>query len=143
MRNATFERQGWSHDSTSLPVLSLLVVLAGLWQIVAPFLLNFADEQVVMRNAIATGIALALFACLGAYGNGRWSWSIVRAWNWLACLTALWLLSSPFILGYREIEPAFWSAIGVGLLSAIIAGVAAFKYGGRDTPEMSNVYRSF
>jgi len=137
MRNATFERQGWSYDATSLPVLSLLVVLAGLWQIVAPFLLNFADDQMVMRNSIASGTALALFAGLGAYGSGRWSRSAVSAWNWLACLTALWLLISPFILGYRELEPAFWSAIVVGLLSVIIAGVAAFKYGGQGPHVMS------
>jgi len=141
MRNATFERQGWSYDSTSLPVLSLLVVLAGLWQIVAPFLLNFADDQIVMRNSIASGIALALFAGLGAYGRGRWRRSAISAWNWLACLTALWLLISPFILDYREPEPAFWSAVVVGLLSVIIAGVAAFKYGGRDAPGMSEAYR--
>jgi len=132
MRNATFERRDWTHGSTSLPILSLLVVLAGLWQMVAPFLLNFADDQMVMRNSIASGIALALFAGLGAYGSGRWSRSIVSAWNWLAGLTALWLLSSPFVLDYREVEPAFWSAIVVGLLSAIIAGVAAFTYQDRD-----------
>jgi len=135
MRNATFERQGWSYDSPSLPILSLLVVLSGLWQIVAPFLLNFADNQMVMRNSIVSGIALALFAGLGAYGRGRWSRSAVSAWNWLACLTALWLLISPFILGYREIESASWSAIVVGLLSVIIAGVAAFTYGDRDALE--------
>jgi len=137
MRNATFERQGWSYDATSLPVLSLLVVLAGLWQIVAPFLLNFANDQMVMRNSIVSGTALALFAGLGAYGSGRWSRSAVSAWNWLACLTALWLLISPFILGYRELEPAFWSAIVVGLLSVIIAGAAAFKYGGQGPHVMS------
>jgi len=119
MRNATFERRGRSHGSTSLPVLSLLVVLAGLWQIVAPVLLNFTNDQMVMHNSIASGIALALFAGLGAYGSGRWSGSTVSAWNWLACLTTLWLLISPFILGYWEIEAAFWSAIVVGLLSVI------------------------
>jgi len=70
MRNATFERQGWSYDSISLPVLSLLVVLAGLWQIVAPVLLNFADNQIVVRNLMASGSALALFAGLSADGRG-------------------------------------------------------------------------
>jgi len=125
MRNETFGRPSWSVDHTSGRILSLAVVLAGLWQIVAPFLLGFADEQIAMRNAIGSGIALALFAGLGAFGLGRWSRSVVSAFDWLACLTGLWLLISPFVLQYREVAPAFWSAILIGLLSFICAGFAA------------------
>jgi len=125
MRNATFGRWNWSLDHTSARTLSLAVVLAGLWQIAAPFLLGFADEQVVTRNAIGTGIAVVLFAGLGAFGLGRWSRTLVSAFDWLACVTGFWLLISPFVLHYREVVPAFWSAILVGLLSFIIAGFAA------------------
>ncbi len=131
MRNATFGRN-WSLDHTSGRTLSLVVVLAGLWQIVAPFLLNFADEQMAMRNAIGTGIALALFAGLGAFGAGRWSRTAVSAFDWLACVAGLWLLISPFVLDYREVTPAFWSAILIGLLSFIIAGFAASQKQGSD-----------
>jgi len=132
MRNATFGPRFWSLDHTSARMLSLAVVLAGLWQVVAPFLLNFTNEQMAMRNAIGTGIALVLFAGLGAFGAGRWSSTVVSAFNWLACLTGLWLLISPFVLQYREIAPAFWSAIVVGLLSFIIAGYAASQKQGSD-----------
>jgi len=137
MRNATFTRTNWAPAHTSGRILSLAVVLAGLWQIVAPFLLNFADEQMAMRNAIGTGIALALFAGLGAFGSGRWSRTVVSAFNWLACLAGLWLLISPFVLHYREVAPAFWSAIVIGLLSFIIAGFAASQHHGSDVPETS------
>ena len=125
MRNATFGPRFWSLDHTSTRMLSLVVALAGLWQIVAPFLLNFTNEQMAMRNAIGAGIALVLFAGLGAFGVGRLSSAVVSAFNWLACLTGLWLLISPSVLQYREIAPAFWSAIVVGLLSFIVAGYAA------------------
>jgi len=132
MRNATFGGGTWSLSHTSGRILSLAVVLAGLWQIGVPFLLNFADEQVVMRNAIATGIALVLFAGLGAFGFGRWSRTVVSAFDWLACLTGLWLLISPFALDYEEIAPAFWSAILIGLFSFISAGFAASQKPGSD-----------
>ncbi len=137
MQNATFGRWSWFLNSTSARILSLVVVLAGLWQIVAPFLLNFADEQIAMRNAIGSGIALVLFAGLGAFGLGRWSRSIVSACNWLACLTGLWLLISPWVLRYREVAPAFWSAILVGVLSFIIAGIVASQRHGSDVPVTS------
>jgi len=137
MQNATYGRRNWSLDHTSARMLSLAVVLAGLWQIVAPYLLNFANEQMAMRNAIGTGILLTAFAGLGAFGVGRWSRTTVSAFDWLACLTGLWLLISPFVLQYREVMPAFWSAIMVGLLSFIIAGFAATQKHGSDVSTTS------
>jgi len=135
MRNATFGRRTWSPEYTSVRILSWVVILAGLWQITAPFLLNFTHEQTAMRNAIVTGVALSLFAGLGAFGFGRWSRTTISAFNWLACLTGLWLLISPFVLQYREVAPAFWSAIVVGLLSFLIAGFTASQKHGLATPE--------
>ncbi len=85
-----------------------------------------------MRNAIGSGIGLVIFAGLSAFGVGRWSRTAVSAFDWLACLTGLWLLISPFVLQYQEITPAFWSAILVGLLSFIIAGFAASQKQGTD-----------
>jgi hypothetical protein len=132
MRDTMFERR-WSLDARSARLLGLVVVLGGLWQIVAPFLLNFADEQLVVRNAIISGMLLVFFAGFGAFGIGRWSGTLVRTSDWLACLTGLWLAISPFVLRYQEIVPAFWSALIVGLLSFIIAGVVASTKQGTDT----------
>ena len=133
MRDTMFERR-WSLDARTARLLGLVVALGGLWQIVAPFLLNFADEQMVVRNSIISGILLVLFAGFGAYGIGRWSRTFVRASDWLACLTGLWLAISPFVLRYQEVGPAFWSALIVGLASFIIAGVIASTKEGTDSP---------
>jgi len=132
MRDIMVER-GWSLDPRSARFLSLVVVLGGLWQIVAPFLLDFADEQLVVRNAIISGILLVLFAGISAFGIGHWSRTVVRTSDWLASLTGLWLAISPFVLRYQEIVPAFWSALIVGLVSFIIAGVVASMKQGTDT----------
>jgi len=124
MRDTMFERR-WSLDEQPARLLSLVVGLGGLWQIVAPFVLNFADEQTAMRNSIICGILLVLFSGLAAFGIGRWSWTVVQGSGWLASLTGLWLAVSPFVLRYQEVVPAFWSALIVGLVSFIIAGVVA------------------
>jgi len=132
MRDTMFERR-WSLNERSARLLGLVVVLGGLWQIVAPFLLYYADEQLVVRNAIISGILLVLFGGIGALGIGRWSRTVVRTSDWLACLTGLWLAISPFVLRYQETVPAFWSALIVGLASFIIAGTVASMKQGTDT----------
>jgi hypothetical protein len=137
MQNATFGRRTWSHDSSTGRILSLVVMLAGLWQVVAPFVLNFADEQTALRTAVGTGIVLALFAGLGAFGINRWSRNKVSIFDGLASLAGLWLIISPFVLQYREVAPAFWSAILIGLLSFACAGFAAIQKHDADAPVTS------
>ncbi len=56
------QRYGWGQILT-------VVVLFSLWQIVAPYVLNFAAEQMAMRNAVIFGLLLVLLAALGFYGN--------------------------------------------------------------------------
>ncbi len=41
-------------------------------------------------------------------------------------LVALWLIVSPFILGYAEIPAALWNSLAVGVIVAVIAAVRAF-----------------
>ncbi len=125
MWNMTSTHRSWWLDYRSARLLSLGVVLGGLWQIAAPYLFGFANDQVAMRNAIGSGILLAVFSALSAYGLGRWSTTTTSAFGWLASLTGLWLAISPFILNYEAIGPAFWSALIVGLVSFIIAGMVA------------------
>jgi len=132
MRDTMFERR-WSLDEQSARLLGLVGALGGLWQIVAPFLLNFADEQTVMRNSTISGILLVVFAGIQASGIGRWSRTLVQGSGWLASLTGLWLAISPFVLRYQEVVPAFWSALIVGLVSFIVAGVVTSMMQGTDT----------
>lgn len=114
-------KSGWGR------ALSAVVAVLGLWQIAAPFVLNFADEQIVFENAIVSGALLAGFAALAFFGAGRWSPSFIRAFAGLAALTGLWLVISPWVLDYQALVPAFWSALLVGLIGLLGAGFAAWK----------------
>ena len=108
-------------------LLSAVVALAGLWQIAAPFVLNFADQQTLMQNSIVSGGLLLIFGALAFIGAAYWSHTIVRAFDVLAGLTGFWLLISPWVLGYEANAPAFWSAIVVGLVGLIGGVLAAVK----------------
>lgn len=119
-RNAS-ERTTWSRS------FSAIVALLGLCQIAAPYVLDFATQETVWRNAIISGVLLTIFGALAFFGTGRWTRTIVSAFAGLGSLTGLWLLISPFVLRYQEDIAAFWSAIIVGLLSFLLAGFAATK----------------
>ncbi len=108
-------------------ILSAIVALSGVWQIAAPFVLDFTDQQIAMPNAIVTGSLLLIFGALAFFGASYWSRTVVRAFDWLAALTGFWLLISPWVLDYEAIVPAFWSAIIVGLIGLIGGVVAALK----------------
>jgi hypothetical protein len=124
---ASFLTRPWSLDGQFLRVAGAIVVLAGLWQIVVPFLLNFADSRLAMGNAVISGILIVLFAGISLYGTARWSTRLTRASNWLLALTGVWLIISPWVLGYQELGPAFWSAIVVGLVTFVLGGYSATR----------------
>jgi len=47
--------------------------------------------------------------------------------NGLAALIGMWLPIWPWVLNYRAIVPAFWSAIVAGLVGCVGAGLATVK----------------
>ncbi len=125
MAGMTFSGHNSSQQYSWGRIFSGIVVLSGLWQIVAPYILDFSTEQAALWNAVICGVLLVVFAGVPLFGTQRWSQTVIRACCWLASLTGLWLLVSPFVLKYQAVVPAFWSAIVVGLLSLILAGIAA------------------
>lgn len=110
-------------------ILMGLVALAGIWQIVSPYVLSFAAEQTAFRNAVVCGVLLMIFGLVGVFGAGQWNQSLVRTFEGLASLTGLWLALSPWVLQYQMITSAFWSAFIVGLFAFICAGFATSKQG--------------
>lgn len=51
--------------------------------------------------------------------------------NGILVLVALWLIVSPFILGYAGIEAALWNSVIVGV---VIAGIALFRAFSPESP---------
>ncbi|WP_041388758.1 SPW repeat protein [Polaromonas sp. JS666] len=86
-----------------------LNALIGVWVILSPWALGFQDIQMAMANAVVIGVAL-LAAGLGAT-------FVPRAWEeWTEGAIGLWLMASPWALGFSMHRNA--------MLSALIAGIA-------------------
>jgi hypothetical protein len=87
----------------------LVNALLGVWVIVSPWVLGFEGSSMAMSNAVIVGIALVATA-LGAV-------FVPRAWEeWTEAALGLWLVVSPWVLGFSGHREA--------LLSMMIAGLA-------------------
>ena len=92
-------------------------VLLGLWLIVSPWALAFVANSTASWNVwiIGTIIAVASAAALVAF----------HAWEeWVNIALAAWLIISPWIFGFADLQAAMWNQIIVGL---IVGGLAIWS----------------
>ncbi|MBI2599592.1 SPW repeat protein [Candidatus Daviesbacteria bacterium] len=96
-----------------------LVVLAGLWLIIAPGILGFANTA-ASNNDMTTGIVIGVLGLVRALMPARWSWI-----DGLNLLAGLWLIIAPFILGFT-FTGQIWNSVILGI---IVAGLSAWSMG--------------
>lgn len=54
--------------------------------------------------------------------------------NWINLIAGLWLIFAPWLLGFSGTTYALWNSVILGLIVAIVAGVALYQEKG--TTEM-------
>ena len=106
--------------------LSWIVALAGLWEIVAPFILGYTATTVALWNAIIIGAVLAVLAVWAALTDNEGN---VKALNWVNGILGLWLLVAPFILSYSAVAAAMWNDVIIGIVVTVLAIWAALAVG--------------
>ena len=88
--------------------------LLGAWLILSPWAANFADNRVAMLNFVIVGVLLIATA-IGAI-------VMPKAWEeWVEVALGVWLMASPWLLGYSGLGLAMQNAVFVGLLVTILA----------------------
>jgi VIT1/CCC1 family predicted Fe2+/Mn2+ transporter len=101
-------------------IASGLNVLLGLWLLVAPFLLGYAEVGAAMWNdVIVGGLVLALA------GIRVWKPAQNRWLSWTNLLLGVWLLAAPFILTYSGVAAAMWNDVIVGIGIAVLGAWSA------------------
>lgn len=112
--------------------LNWLVAVAGLWELLSPFILGYSGLTVAMWNAIIVGLALiALGAWAALYREARTD----RTLDWINAVLGVWLVVSPFALGYSATVIAMWNNIIVGLVVLALAGWAALAVSKEVSPQ--------
>lgn len=98
---------------------SIANVVAGLWLIIAPFAFSFGGSVSALWNHVIVGAVVAIVALIrSADPDAR------QGLSWVNVVAGLWLIVSPFVLGYSAVNAAQNNAIIMGI---IITALGAFS----------------
>lgn len=95
----------------------------GAWLILSPWALGFSDDAAAMWNFVVAGVLL-LAAALGAI-------FVPQAWEeWTESVLGLWMVVSPWIVGFSGVDAAKADAVLSGLIILTLALWALQDEGG-------------
>ena len=89
----------------------------GVWLIVSPWMLGFSDQSAAVINALVMGSFLVLEEFLEVVVHEM-------AEEWIDLVAGLWLMISPFVLGFATQTVASVNTVAVGLLTVLFAAWA-------------------
>jgi hypothetical protein len=112
----------WRDEVTGAATLN---VLAGIWLIIAPFVLGYRDGDPYW-NDIVFGAVVVLLAGARAFGAYRQAWM-----SWLNMLIGAWLFASAFWLDSSG--RAAWNDVVLGIIVFVLGAVSASATADRDT----------
>lgn len=107
-------------DRTETPAswTSWLVAILGIWLIISPWVVGFAGQEAAFWNTLITGIVILLVA-LGAARSASSSTS------WLNVALGIWLIVSPWVVGYSFLEAATANDVVLGVIVGLLALTAS------------------
>ncbi|HZS69300.1 MAG TPA: SPW repeat protein [Burkholderiales bacterium] len=89
----------------------------GLWLAVSPWIADYAGQDAATANAAVCGLALALAAHYGFSCDHL-------STEWLTLAGGLWLIASPFALGFATNHVATVNTVAVGLFVTLLSAWA-------------------
>ncbi|MCD6397606.1 MAG: SPW repeat protein [Spirochaetaceae bacterium] len=103
-------------------LLSWGIALAGLWEILAPFIIGYSSVTGAMANAVIFGIILLGFGIFAALTKSQGSITVL---SWLNTFLGLWIILAPFVLSYNRVTGAVINDIIIGIVVAFLGFRAA------------------
>jgi len=89
-------------------------LVLGLWMLVSPWVLGHQAETNPTWNAVILGILIAAAVLFALFR--------VMAWEeWVSVAFGIWLVISPWLLGFSALVAAMWNAVIVGVVVAALA----------------------
>lgn len=93
-------------------------VVAGIWLILAPFILDYVPRE-AWWNDILVGLAVLILA------GSRFGAPRSPGPSWVNVILGIWLILAPFVLGYADMTTPLWNDIILGIIVAASAGWSA------------------
>lgn len=94
----------------------------GIWLFFSPFFMGYATgaDGVAAWNSYLLGIGVVIFAAAAIARPAQWE-------EWINLALGVWLVISPWVLGFSADETALWNHLIVGLIIGIDAAWAMAK----------------
>ncbi len=89
-------------------------LVLGLWLAISPWALSYMMDAIPAWNALVVGVIIAVAAAATLIAFHKWE-------EWVNVVLAIWLIVSPFVLGFAAHTTAMWDHIVVGVLVGILA----------------------
>ena len=105
--------------AAAVKTASGLNIVAAIWLIAAPFLLDYSVQAATWNDIIAGVLILAL--AWGRVSNPMFSPGL----SWTNALLGIWLVLAPFVLRYSMHPIPLWNDVSVGVVVAVLAAWSA------------------
>ncbi len=107
------------NDNAVVRWASGINILAGLWVLISPWLFHYNTDTTAMWISVVVGVVIAILAAIRFSGNGPVGLS------WINLILGIWVIISPWVIGYSANSSAMWDHIIVGIIIGILAIVSA------------------
>ena len=85
-------------------------LILGIWLFITPFFLGYGSmNDAAAWNSYIFGVAVFVISAIALYAPQAWE-------EWINMIIGLWLIISPFVIGFTSHGQAEWNDIIVGLL---------------------------
>jgi hypothetical protein len=103
-------------NRVELTAMNIVNAIVGAGLFLSPWLFGFDGEQAASWNAWIGGLLVAIIAVAAVTQLETWE-------EWVNLAIGLWLVISPWLLGFTGLTNAFWGALIAGLVVAVLAAV--------------------
>jgi hypothetical protein len=115
-------------NRVELTAMNIVNAIVGAALFLSPWLFGFDGEQAASWNAWIGGLLVAIIAVAAVTQLETWE-------EWVNLAIGLWLVISPWVLGFTGLTNAFWGTLMAGLVVAVLAAVELWMlYQDQDRP---------
>jgi hypothetical protein len=97
-----------------------LDVLAGIWLIISPFIIGYGALTGATTNDVILGIVIGILAAIRFFGAYEAAFI-----SWINVILGIWVLISPWVIGYSTHTGALANNIVMGIIVIILAAWSA------------------
>lgn len=103
-----------------------LIGILGVGLFLSPWVLGYTGHAGAFGNALVIGAVMVVLALAALVNFHAWE-------EWAGIALGVWLIVSPWAIGFAGLAAAMWTAVIFGVLTLVLAGWSLYRHGGTST----------